>query len=81
MRKTMIFLSVMVLLFGSCQEKAAQDAGDIEAKIELVKDYLLTQEGPGKDQRVGNRKDCPVACGHRDCQAAVERGNRWKGSD
>ncbi len=53
MRKTMIFMTVVFLLFGSCQDKAATNAGDVDAKIQSAKDYLLSQEGPGKDAKKG----------------------------
>ena len=56
MRKRMfIFMSVVFLLFGSCQEKAATDEGDIDAKIQSAKDFLLSREGPGKDAKKGFR--------------------------
>ncbi len=55
MRKTMIFILVTSLLFGSCQKKAATNTGEIEAKIQSAKDYLLSGERPGKDAKKGFR--------------------------
>jgi len=53
MKKTILFASVILLLFGSCQEKAATDTGKFEAKIKLATDYLLSQEGPGENAKEG----------------------------
>lgn len=53
MKKMIIFMSMILLLFSSCQTKAAKDTEEIEAKIKLAKDYLLSQEGPGEDAKEG----------------------------